>query len=51
VPEPGHAPDVGALQAWSRERLARYKCPATYEIVDGLPRGLSGKVLRRALRS
>jgi acyl-CoA synthetase (AMP-forming)/AMP-acid ligase II len=51
VPEPGHTPVVAALQAWCRERLARYRCPATYEIVDGLPRGLSGKVLRRVLRS
>jgi long-chain acyl-CoA synthetase len=51
VPEPGHTPDVARLQAWCRERLARYKCPVSYEIVDGLPRGLSGKVLRRALRS
>lgn len=30
--------------------LARYKCPATVRFVDDLPRGLTGKALRRALR-
>jgi long-chain acyl-CoA synthetase len=51
VPATGRTPAPEALQAWCRERLARYKCPSAYEIVDGLPRGLAGKVLRRALRS
>jgi long-chain acyl-CoA synthetase len=32
-------------------RLARFKLPESIEIVDELPRLLSGKVLRRALRS
>lgn len=29
--------------------LARYKCPVAVEVVDELPRGLAGKILRRAL--
>ena len=33
-----------------RSRLARFKCPASIEIVDELPHLLTGKVLRRALR-
>jgi long-chain acyl-CoA synthetase len=31
--------------------LARYKCPASIRFVDELPRGLSGKALRRAVRA
>lgn len=31
-------------------RLARFKCPSHIEIVESLPRLLTGKVLRRALR-
>jgi long-chain acyl-CoA synthetase len=34
-----------------QERLARFKCPSTIEIVDDLPRLMTGKVLRRALRA
>jgi long-chain acyl-CoA synthetase len=30
--------------------LARYKCPSTITFVDALPQGVTGKVLRRALR-
>jgi long-chain acyl-CoA synthetase len=30
--------------------LARYKCPSTVDFVDELPQGVTGKVLRRALR-
>jgi long-chain acyl-CoA synthetase len=30
--------------------LSRYKCPATVRFVDELPRGLTGKALRRVLR-
>jgi long-chain acyl-CoA synthetase len=32
-------------------RLARFKCPREVEIVDALPHLLTGKVLRRALRT
>ena len=32
-------------------RLARFKCPTRLEVVDSLPRLLTGKVLRRALRT
>lgn len=35
--------------AWCADRLARYKCPEKVMFVDELPRGLSGKVLRREL--
>ena len=34
-----------------QSRLARFKCPSSIEIVDELPHLLTGKVLRRALRT
>jgi long-chain acyl-CoA synthetase len=37
------------LSAWCRQRLAHYKVPSQYLFVESLPRGLSGKTLRRAL--
>jgi long-chain acyl-CoA synthetase len=36
-------------ETWTR--LARFKCPESIEIVDSLPHLLTGKVLRRALRT
>jgi acyl-CoA synthetase (AMP-forming)/AMP-acid ligase II len=38
------------LIAFSRDRLAHYKCPRDVVVVDELPRGATGKVLRRELR-
>ncbi|HEV2368625.1 MAG TPA: AMP-binding protein [Acidimicrobiales bacterium] len=51
-PHPG-APDPGLsaeLDKWCRARLAAYKCPAEIRVVEGLPHGMAGKLLRRALR-
>lgn len=42
-------PDV--LEAHCRTQLAGYKVPQRFEFVDELPRGLTGKVRRRVLRS
>ena len=39
------------LLAELHTRLARFKCPHSIEIVDTLPHLLTGKVLRRALRT
>ncbi len=50
VPRPGRHPTADALRAFVGQRLARYKVPAGVELVDTLPRNLSGKVLRRELR-
>jgi long-chain acyl-CoA synthetase len=50
VASPGTSIDTAALQDFCRDRLARYKCPTSYAVVDQLPVGLTGKVLRRALR-
>jgi len=38
------------LDAWARERLAPYKLPRRYAFVKALPRGASGKTLKRLLR-
>ncbi|MEO3758581.1 long-chain-fatty-acid--CoA ligase [Mycobacterium sp. B14F4] len=36
--------------AFSRERLAAYKCPKTVDITDELPRNPTGKILKKELR-
>jgi long-chain acyl-CoA synthetase len=38
------------LDAWARERLAPYKVPRRYALIDALPQGASGKTLKRLLR-
>jgi long-chain acyl-CoA synthetase len=47
----GETADEAELLADVETRLARFKCPKTIEIVDSLPHLLTGKVLRRALRT
>ena len=53
--EVGKAYVVGAVApddvvAFAKERLANFKVPRYVEVVDGLPRNLSGKVLKTELR-
>ncbi|MFF3438750.1 long-chain-fatty-acid--CoA ligase [Streptosporangium sp. NPDC002721] len=50
VPRPGQEATEEELLAWTRERLAHYKCPTAVSFVDALPRNPSGKVLKRELR-
>jgi acyl-CoA synthetase (AMP-forming)/AMP-acid ligase II len=54
APAPGQSLDAGELEAaliaFCRERLAHYKCPASIDVVDVLPRNPAGKVLKRNLR-
>ena len=47
---PGTSIDPEELIAFTRERLAGFKCPRAVEVVDALPRNASGKVLKRQLR-
>jgi long-chain acyl-CoA synthetase len=35
--------------AWTRERLAHYKCPRSVTFVDSLPRSLAGKMMKHRL--
>jgi long-chain acyl-CoA synthetase len=41
---------AAALIAHCREKLASYKCPASIDFVDALPRDPSGKLYKRLLR-
>ncbi len=52
VPRSGAEPPTATqLVAHLRSRIARYKIPARFEIVERLPYTVTGKVLRRELRS
>jgi long-chain acyl-CoA synthetase len=51
VPAGEPAPDEGELIAFCRSRLAHYKCPTSVELVEGLPRNATGKVLKTELRA
>ena len=52
VPEAADEPGlVESLAARCRSQLAPYECPSGIELVDSLPQGLGGKLLRRALRN
>jgi long-chain acyl-CoA synthetase len=50
VPTDGAHVDEDALIDHACRHLARYKCPSTIAFVDELPQGVTGKVIRRALR-
>jgi o-succinylbenzoate---CoA ligase len=47
--DPGRPPTLEELRAFARERLAPAKAPRELIIVPALPRGPSGKLLRRLL--
>jgi long-chain acyl-CoA synthetase len=49
--KPGQEADVDALRAFAKERLAAYKYPRHLWIVDQLPKGPTGKILRREVRA
>ncbi len=50
VAAPGVSVEEDELITWCSDRLARYKCPTKITFTDELPRGVTGKVLRRSLR-
>lgn len=49
VPEAGRVLEEDALIEWCAGELARYKCPSKVDVVDEIPRGADGKLLRREL--
>ena len=51
VVRPGASLDPAELIAWTRDRLAHYKCPTSVDIVAELPRNATGKVLKHELRA
>jgi len=50
VLRPGQRAEASDLVAFTRERLAHYKCPTKLIFSDTLPRNASGKLLKRELR-
>lgn len=49
APTEGSRIDPAELRAWLSERLTDYKVPRIYHVVDTLPKGATGKILKRAL--
>ncbi len=47
---PGRNATDAELIAFCKERLSAYKYPRTVEFMDSLPKGPSGKILKRELR-
>jgi len=47
--KPGTQADPAELQAWVKERVAAYKYPRHVWLVESLPKGPTGKILRRAV--
>ncbi len=50
VPRPGRVIDPADLIAFTRTRLAAFKCPTSVDVVDVLPRTASGKIRKDILR-
>jgi long-chain acyl-CoA synthetase len=50
VREPGSESSPAEIIAYTRERLAHFKCPTSVDFVNELPRNPSGKLLKRELR-
>ena len=48
--KPGESASEAELVAFCQERLASFKYPRTVRFVDALPKGPTGKILKRALR-
>jgi long-chain acyl-CoA synthetase len=46
---PGAAFDREAFRGWAKERLSAYKVPRLFQVVDTLPKGPTGKILKRAI--
>ena len=49
VTERGRVIEEDDLIEWCATELARYKCPTKIDVVDEIPRGLGGKIIRRKL--
>jgi long-chain acyl-CoA synthetase len=48
--KPGQSATQDDLIGWCKERLAAYKYPRAVEFVDALPKGPTGKILKRELK-
>ena len=50
VPKVGVKPDPDAIRVWCKDQMAAYKYPRVIEIIDALPLGPTGKILKKELR-
>jgi long-chain acyl-CoA synthetase len=48
--ESGARLDVEAISRFCRERLAAYKCPRQFMVLDDLPKTATGKIMRNVLK-
>ncbi len=48
--EEGDDSTAGEIEAYSRERMAAYKCPTVIHFYESLPKGPTGRVLRDKLK-
>jgi long-chain acyl-CoA synthetase len=46
---PGAGADPQALRVWAKERLSAYKVPRLFTFQNDLPKGPTGKILKRAI--
>jgi long-chain acyl-CoA synthetase len=46
---PGAEWDAPTFRAWAKERLSAYKVPRLFQVMDALPKGPTGKILKRAI--
>lgn len=51
VAEPGSVPDLEAIKEAVKAKLANYKRPKEYIVLDALPRNTMGKVQKKTLRT
>ncbi len=49
VPKPGASLDPNEVQAFVKERVAAYKYPRVVQVADELPKGPTGKILKREI--
>jgi long-chain acyl-CoA synthetase len=45
----GQALEPAELRLWAKERLSAYKVPRLFQVVDALPKGATGKILKRSI--
>ena len=50
VARPGATVETAGVIAFCRDRLARFKCPTSVDVVDALPHTATGKVVKPVLR-
>ena len=49
APHDGATIEPAALRSWLSDQLAAYKVPRIYQVVEALPKGATGKILKRAI--